>query len=414
MSSGSSLEYGMSNLNITTPLEPTTLRSLQRYAPRQTELIESLLDPSYPNSHFRDPYSKHWVQFWLSAWDKDPDSLDVTEGFDRGPDATDEPIFLDEDDNQLPPRRDVMLKSDIMDNCWLFKCEKILIRSEYKEAEEFILSTRGAATVYDALLIVGDTGIGISPFCLAITGSQGLSSGRSVFLLRTLLRRLALKLPTALQIEPNRALLFYQGGVKEFTQLNSGSAYNPLKSTHDPLGRIWALVGSNLHEPATVFQESPFFVIGASTYNPVRHEWIRKIRTGFFYMKRWSLEEVMQVRSLIEPAPPSEKKLSYMHYMYGASLKDLFLFAERPEHYDNLINDEVARMSSPWEFYNLLRFANNATENFGHLASTMPLPDDRTSPERNLASKHIAGKVVDHLWGSNGIRGAGGFGGMFQ
>jgi len=77
-------------------------------------------------------------------------------------------------------------------------------------------------------------------------------------LLRLLLRRLALKLPTALQFKPFFALLFHEGGVKVFQQLGAYD-YNELASEIGPLGRIWALVDSNddLIKPASLFKDGP-------------------------------------------------------------------------------------------------------------------------------------------------------------
>jgi hypothetical protein len=109
------------------------------------------------------------------------------------------------------------------------------------------------------------------------------------------LRRLALKLPTALQINPNRALLFYEKGVKEFTELNA-PAYNPLGPMADPLGRIWALVDcmEGLHEPAPVFKNGPFFVVETTSPCPAGLRWTRNVRSNHFYMKLWSFVEVLQ------------------------------------------------------------------------------------------------------------------------
>lgn len=116
-----------------------------------------------------------------------------------------------------------------------------------------------------------------------------------MFLLRTLLRRLALKLPTALQTKPNCALLFYEHGVKEFTEIRA-SCYNQLASG-DLLGRIWALVGSNqeLHEPTSIFRKGPFFVIQTSSPHPTSCKWIWNVTHEAFYMKPWSFAEVLQV-----------------------------------------------------------------------------------------------------------------------
>ena len=158
-----------SSLNPVRSPNPVTLKSLQHYASRQTKLIESLFDPSFPDYDFRDSNDKYWIQFYEVAWGKDPNSYDKTEEIERGPDAIDDSLVLPD---ILPGNRDVMLKPEVTDNCWYFQpgCNKILIRSEYKEAEEFALSTCGATTAPSALVVTGQPGIGSSPFYSIITG----------------------------------------------------------------------------------------------------------------------------------------------------------------------------------------------------------------------------------------------------
>ena len=123
-----------------------------------------------------------------------------------------------------------------------------------------------------------------------------VSSGKSVFLLRMLIRRLALKLPTALQIGPNRGMLFHEGCVKEFKLLDDDTAYEKLWGDKDPLSRIWALVESNknLREPAPIFQQGPFFAVQAASPRPERRKWTKTVRTKRFYMKPWPFLEVVQ------------------------------------------------------------------------------------------------------------------------
>ena len=113
------------------------------------------------------------------------------------------------------------------------------------------------------------------------TVATDLSPGNSVFPLRILLRFLPLKLLTVLQIKPTCTLLFYEKGVKEFSQSDDGVPYNAFASEHDPLDRIWALVDSNqkLHEPASDFPDDPVFVIQASSPRPMCHEWVRGVST---------------------------------------------------------------------------------------------------------------------------------------
>jgi hypothetical protein len=153
----------------TPPPKPTTLRSLQRYASRQTELIESLLNPAYPNSHFRDSTGQDWVSFWLSTWgNQDPDSLGTRQKVERdsnskatGKDNSDDEDD-DEDYDEVPLECDVMIKPEAVDNCWHFICEKFFVRSEFKEAEEFILSTCGIPMAPSILVVAGQVGIGLN------------------------------------------------------------------------------------------------------------------------------------------------------------------------------------------------------------------------------------------------------------
>lgn len=99
---------------------------------------------------------------------------------------------------------------------------KILIRREYTEAEEFALSACGAAQPYH----VGcrSAWYKFIPFLLNHPGILG-SFIRVHLLLYILLRHVALELPTVLQVKSGSALLFYQGGVKEFARLSNGFIY---------------------------------------------------------------------------------------------------------------------------------------------------------------------------------------------
>jgi len=66
----------------------------------------------------------------------------------------------------VPTDRDVMLKPKVTSNLWYLKpeCKKILIRSEYREAEQFALSACGDAVASDVFVVTGQPGIGSSLF----------------------------------------------------------------------------------------------------------------------------------------------------------------------------------------------------------------------------------------------------------
>ena len=269
------------------------LRSLQQYAPSQNERIKLLSSPRF----FQDPDNPFWLQLWYSVWVHQARVIsdeDHKVARSSGLGTIDDSLVLPD---VVPPSCRVMTNPDIARDCWNFNCTKFLIRSQYHKAEEFALSICHDEDI-QALVITGQPGIGLFYLYPDSIRSQDFVSGKSAFLFRTLLRRLKFKLPTALQVGPNSALLFYEEGVKKFAQLSlsEGTPYNKLRSYSGP-GRIWALVDTNqeLLQPSPLFQEGPFFVVGASSPRPVCHNWVRRVSHEFFYMEQWSFAEVLQV-----------------------------------------------------------------------------------------------------------------------
>jgi len=156
-----------SDLNPTEPHDLTTLKSLQRHAPSQEGLIQS---PPEENTqyYFRAVDSKRWKAFWEVAWGREPDSLDGREEVERGPNPVDNFIFPL---GVAPTHRHVMAVPENTNNVWAIKpkYKQILIRSEYKEAEQSAVSTCGTGS--DVLAITGQPGIGPSPLYSAIARS---------------------------------------------------------------------------------------------------------------------------------------------------------------------------------------------------------------------------------------------------
>ena len=105
-------------------------------------------------------------------------------------------------------------------------------------------------------------------------------SGKSLFLVWLLIRRLALRLPTALQIRSDEALLFHEGGVSLFRNLLNNGAYLGL-GFNNPSSKIWVLVDSspNLPEPAPVFRAGEAFFVVEAASREHRLEWCKKIRS---------------------------------------------------------------------------------------------------------------------------------------
>ena len=110
------------------------------------------------------------------------------------------------------------------------------------------------------------------------------------------MRRLALKLPTALQISSEYAILFHEGGTLNFKTLKDVVPYLGLSFPPESHGRIWALVDLNdsLPEPATIFAQSrPFFTVVAASPYQKRHDWTTGVAVQRFCMKSWSFLEVL-------------------------------------------------------------------------------------------------------------------------
>jgi len=121
------------------------------------EVIEPLFDPSH--YCFQDSNNIDWVGLWRSAWDKDPRTFEKTEVVERGRNPINDSRII------VPPLRDVMLTPEAAKLCWNFKFKfaEIFIRPDYKEAEEFLISSCGVDIRLDGILVVGQPGIGLSP-----------------------------------------------------------------------------------------------------------------------------------------------------------------------------------------------------------------------------------------------------------
>jgi len=140
-----------SDVNPTTP-ECTPLKSFQHYTPCQTEIVESLLDPSH--GRFQDTNDIDWIEFWKSAWDKDPLTFEKTEVVERGCNPINDSRII------VPPFRDVMVTPEAAKLCWNFGSKFVFIRNDYREAEEFAISSCGLDAPLHGVLVVGQPGIG--------------------------------------------------------------------------------------------------------------------------------------------------------------------------------------------------------------------------------------------------------------
>lgn len=112
------------------------------------------------------------------------------------------------------------------------------------------------------------------------------------------MRRLALGLPTVMQVDISYAILFYKRGIFEFEHSVGHHDYSELKLPPEARpGRIWALVNSNpaLLGPTNILRHrSPFFIVDAASPTSDHLGWLEKTSYEKFYMKPWTISEVIQ------------------------------------------------------------------------------------------------------------------------
>jgi len=89
-----------------------------------------------------------------------------------------------------------------------------------------------------------------------------------------------------------------------------------------------------------------------------------------------------------------------MHYLYGASFRDLIKFAHQPNIYDAMVNEGMKRLS-PLDFSKLLRTTEDTVNGCNLLVSTGPLPTRRDLPERKVISPYVLERICDQVLKNN-------------
>jgi len=222
--------------------------------------------------------------------------------------------------------------------------------------------------------------------------------------------RLALGLPTALQIDSSYAILFHGRGVLELQNFKTGIDYDALNfPRRDPSRRIWALVDSNpqLLEPAGIFMhQTSFFVVDAVSSCSKHLEWLKKLGHEKFYMEPWSLSEVIQAYVDLVPRVPTahvirsrrflgghtERQLRYLYEKFGASPRELVFYANVPAQYETLLHQEIDQLDP--DCLHLIFRSPVFCGSSSLIITTKPSSADRLSFKRVVASRH----VLNLLW----------------
>ena len=94
-------------------------------------------------------------------------------------------------------------------------------------------------------------------------------------------------------------------------------------------------------------------------------------------------------RHLIQSVPlRSEESLWHLHVTYGAPLWYLFLHADSPGRYHEMVKSEINMLSSR-DLTRLLQSPDDVTNNLYYVISIGPSPTARSTAERKIASPYI-------------------------
>jgi hypothetical protein len=257
------------------PLPPppmsNPLGDLKKHIPDQTLRIDQIINSP---DHFSDSGPD------VSTWSAARDSL-----WGKGLASLDDPLS--------GAAHAIVKIPETMPDLWGLDLQRILVQPQYKEIERAALSA--SAKYVEAFLVSGQPGTGPPPLALS-SAELDLQTGKSVFLMWLLMRRLALGLPTALQVRADCVMLFHEGGTSQFLFPERDIRYLGLKFPQiDCSKRIWALVDSNQHptEHVGIFcYRKPFFVVEAVSPRQEGLDWIIEVYPAYYDMKPWTSSEV--------------------------------------------------------------------------------------------------------------------------
>jgi len=176
---------------------------------------------------------------------------------------------------------------------------------------------------------------------------------------------LALKLPTVLQVTASNAILFHEAGVSEFKHDNWHPAFNAVWSPpSEDLPRLWTLVDTNpnLLRPVGILRHSsPFFIVNAMSPYPNDAGWLDKVCYNIFYMKPWSILEVIQAYvdlalggsqrspptvALSSVKNPTQNISSGICTISLAHPQALAFYAHDPKHYEGHLREELGQIET--------------------------------------------------------------------
>ncbi|KAM6490570.1 hypothetical protein JOM56_013913 [Amanita muscaria] len=238
----------------------------------------------------------------------------------------------------------------------------ILIRSEYKSAEEGIESNRPHV---NAVVIVGHPGIG--------NIRHDKRAGKSSFLFYLLARRLLARKPTIFQRDAKSIYFFSATGVRRLSRDTVARSVE--------LSETWALLDAKQEDkiaPIFLIDRSGLFLGDVEHYRPPVKIWL---------MEPFGLEELIQAQQIKR----SETSIQQFLQEYGPSARDCYAFCELiPYYYEHHIRGRAKNIA--WDTVaDMLTGRKDVTGLDDHkLILVRPSPTDRSSPSLSIITKTVA------------------------
>ncbi|TFK66642.1 hypothetical protein BDN72DRAFT_899639 [Pluteus cervinus] len=257
--------------------------------------------------------------------------------------------------------------------------QKLIIRSEYKEALEYLETNTGT----------------ISGIC--VTGQPGI--GKSLFLVYTLFLRLQKGLATAFQTPDKKSYVIVDG--KAYSLDDDDAPGLP-----SPLAPVWALSDSNLFTPfpTVLFQRHDFCIIHATSPQMQRHQrWMKRVGGEVWIMDLWPKAELEALGDLCDGV--TKESLLPLAGQYGCSPRAILELARSPHTQSAFVtklNIAIKRLvDNPQPLLRDFSEINLTDELSSTILYIQPAvlgtQSSRRQPGLSLPSRYIAELIMDEL-----------------
>ena len=377
-----------------------SLEDLTQHAALQQEKINQLLGANKPASRLCfarvKPSTSPWAALRRSLWGKGLGFLEDQTIISHSPPAATRPIL------EFPR---------VMRNVWPSASSRILVRSEYEEAEQAVLSAN--ASGMEAFLVAGHPGIGSLP-------SRPVIFNAPHFLIRkNRLFRLAPNAPPRSWAPHSNAFSGWPRASlprKGHLSVPTFERRRSLFQVNIPPSQFWQNLGSRGRRPVLVqartdihqsrsilhrrngFAQSVKTQVGQSRHRCrlFLHEDLGllgsspNVRAYVTQRSGYSRFPSRPYLGLSHGGPFEEHELRHMYDTYGASPRILAKFSRNPAAYEDLIMNKLW-VTTPERFCDAMLSPHSGNSYF--FALMEPDPENRRLPVNKIASRTMFGNV---------------------